>query len=80
MNNSKFLRINMRDLAHGFLMAFLTASLTGIIEVLNTGQLPTVSSIKAHAIIGLTAGLSYVLKAVLENSGGKFLKKEPKQP
>ena len=80
MAKSKFMRVNWRDLLHGFVTAFLAASLTGLIELLNTGHVPTVQSIKAHAVIGLTAGLGYVLKVVLENSKGQLLKKDTQQP
>ena len=78
MAKSKFMRINWRDLLHGFVTAFLAASITGLLETLNTGHLPTVASLKAHAAIGLTAGLRYVLKVILENSKGQLLKKDPK--
>ena len=76
MNKSSFCRINVRDLLHAFIITFLAAALTGVIESLDSGVLPTLAGLKKHAILGLTAGLSYVLKVFLENSKGEILKKE----
>jgi hypothetical protein len=75
---SSFGKFNWRDLLHGFVVAFLTASCTGLLETINSGHLPTIVSIKVHAQIGLTAGIGYVLKVVLENSNGQLLKKDEK--
>ncbi|MCA6489099.1 MAG: hypothetical protein IM569_13795 [Chitinophagaceae bacterium] len=76
MNQSKFGTLNLRDALNGFLIAFLTAALSGLIVILDGGQLPTVDQLKAHALIGLTAGLSYVLKNLFQNSNGEVFKKE----
>lgn len=73
---SSYGKFNWRDLLHGFVVAFIAASCTGLIEVLDSGHLPTLASIKVHAVIGLTSGLSYVVKVLLENSSGQLLKKE----
>lgn len=78
MKQSMFGSLNLRDLVNGFVVAFLAAALTGVITSLDSGHLPTVSEIKAFGIVGLTAGLSYVLKNVLTNSSGELLKKESK--
>ena len=77
MAKSKFGKFNWRDMLHAFIVTFVTSSLTGIIDLLNSNQLPNLAMIETHAVIGLTAGLSYVLKIVLENSKGELLKKEP---
>jgi hypothetical protein len=73
---SNFLNLDLQDLTKGFVVAFLSAALTGIVAILETSQLPQVSDIKAAAIVGLTAGLSYLLKNVLTNSQGELLKKD----
>jgi hypothetical protein len=73
---SNFLNLDVQDLTKGFVVAFLSAALTGIVAILETSQLPQVSDIKAAAIVGLTAGLSYLLKNVLTNSQGQMLKKD----
>ena len=80
MAKSKLGQFNWRDLLHAFIITFLSSSLTGLIQVLDSGMLPTLGSMKVHAVIGLTAGLSYVLKVLLENSKGQFMKGENPKP
>ena len=73
---SNFLNLDLQDLTKGFIVAFFSAALTGIVAILETSQLPQISDLKAAAIVGLTAGLSYLLKNVLTNSQGQMLKKD----
>lgn len=73
---SNFLNLDLQDLTKGFVVAFLSAALTGIVAILETSQLPQMTDLKAAAIVGLTAGLSYLLKNVLTNSQGQMLKKD----
>lgn len=73
---SKFLNLDIKDAINGFVVAFLSAALTGIIATLDSGALPSVAELKSAGVIGLTAGLSYLLKNVLTNSNGELLKKE----
>lgn len=73
---SNFLNLDLQDLTKGFVVAFFSAALTGIVDILETSQLPQISDLKAAAIVGLTAGLSYLLKNVLTNSQGQMLKKD----
>lgn len=73
---SKFLSLDLKDALNGFLVAFLSAALTGIITTLDSGVLPTLSELKSAGIVGLTAGLSYLLKNLLTNSQGEILKKD----
>lgn len=76
MKLSIFGQLNWRDAINGFIVAFFAASLTGIINILDGGHLPLLPELKSAGIIGLTAGLSYLLKNVLTNSTGEILKKE----
>jgi len=76
MAKSKLGRFNWRDLLHTFIITFLSSSLTGLTQLLDSGNLPTLADMKVHAVIGLTAGLSYMLKVLLENSNGQFMKGE----
>jgi len=76
MNQSSFGQLNMRDALHGFVIAFLTAALSGLVAGLDAGHLPTLGELKAHGLIGLTAGVSYVLKNVFSNASGQLLKKD----
>ena len=74
--SSKFLNLDVKDAINGFVVAFLSASLTGLITILDSGTLPDLAELKKAGIIGLTAGLSYLLKNILTNSNGELLKKE----
>ena len=76
MNKSTFLSLNLRDLINGFIIAFLATALTSVIATLDTGAFPSIVEIKSSVVIGLTAGISYILKNVLENSKGELLKKD----
>ena len=71
MNNSSFGKLNLRDLVNGLVVAFLTASLTGLITILDNGMLPTLAELKAAGLAGLVASLAYLLKNLVTNSGGK---------
>lgn len=71
MNNSSFGKLNVRDLVNGLVVAFLTASLTGLITILDGGALPTLAELKAAGLAGLVASLAYLLKNLVTNSGGK---------
>lgn len=73
---SKFLNLDIKDAINGFVVAFLSAALTGLVATLDSGALPTVAELKSAGVIGLTAGLSYLLKNILTNSNGELLKKE----
>jgi len=73
---SNFLNLNSQDLLKGFIVAFLSAALTGIVTTLDLGVLPTLTELKSAGIVGLTAGISYLLKNLLTNSQGVVLKKD----
>ena len=74
--NSKFLTLNWKDAINGFIVAFLTAALSGVIQSLDGGILPSIEQLKSSGLIGLTAGLSYLLKNIFTNSNGEILKSE----
>jgi VIT1/CCC1 family predicted Fe2+/Mn2+ transporter len=73
---SNFLNLNVDDLVKGFIVAFLSTALTGVVSTLDSGVLPTLVELKTAAIVGLTAGISYLLKNLLTNSQGVVLKKD----
>lgn len=73
---SKFLNLDIKDAINGFVVAFLSAALTGLVATLDSGALPSVAELKNAGVVGLTAGLSYLLKNILTNSNGELLKKE----
>ena len=73
---SKYLDLDIQDLIKGFIVAFLSAALTGLVTILDNGALPTLTELKSAGIVGLTAGLSYLLKNLLTNSKGQIAKSE----
>jgi len=73
---SNFLNLNSQDLLKGFIVAFLSTALTGVVATLDSGALPTLAELKSAGIVGLTAGISYLLKNLLTNSQGVVLKKD----
>lgn len=76
MNFSALFSLNLRDALNGFLIAFLTAFLSAVVSGLNTGLFPSLVDLKAFAMIGITAGVSYITKNLFSNSKGELLKKD----
>ena len=79
MNESKFLKLNLKDLAKSAIIAGLTVVVTGAITILSaitdaTGQLPTLEDFCKLLISGLIAGGIYLLKNLLSNENNQFLK------
>jgi len=77
MNNSPFGKLNLRDLINGIVVAFLTAALTGLIQILDAGGLPTTEQLIVAGKSGLVASLAYLLKNLVSNSQGEMATKEP---
>ena len=75
---SKILTLNWKDFSIGLLIAFLTAILTGVINILDTGAVFTWITIKPVLIAGISAALSYLLKCLATNSQDQLLKREPR--
>lgn len=67
----------MFDWIKGFTVAVLSGMLGAIIQCLDTGALPSLSTLKSSLIIGLSGGGAYIIKNVFTNSEGK-LASEPK--
>jgi hypothetical protein len=76
MNLSSFFQLNLRDTVNGFLIAFLTAFLSAVVSTLNTGVIPSLGDVKGFAIVGVTAGVSYLAKNLFSNNQGELLKKD----
>lgn len=78
MKNAPFLSISPRDLFKGFILATLTAIITSLYAIINTGTFPTDwATWKTVLLVGIGAGLSYLIKNFFTSSEDKFLKKEP---
>jgi hypothetical protein len=79
MVKAKFLKINIKDIALGSLMAFLSSVITGLYEYLNAGKFPsTWVEFKPIIIVGLSSFVAYIIKNFFTNSQGDLLKKEQK--
>jgi len=74
---SKLFTLDWRDLVSGLFIAFLTAILTGIIELLGNGVAFDWIHIKPVLIAGISATLAYLLKSLSTNSHNQLFTKEP---
>ncbi len=76
----KFGQLMSKDLVKGFIMAILTVIVTFAYTSLQAGTLPTDGATWKHeAILGLSAGLAYLIKNFFTNSNDQFLTAEPKK-
>ena len=75
---SRFLTLDWKDFSRGLLIAFLTAVITGIINILDTGAVFTWATLRPVLIAGISATLSYLLKCLATNSQDQMFKHEPK--
>jgi len=75
---SQFLSLNWKDFSRGLLIAFLTAVITGIINILDTGAVFTWEILRPVLIAGISAALSYLLKCLATNSQDQMFKREPR--
>ncbi|MBN2730621.1 MAG: hypothetical protein JXR53_15460 [Bacteroidales bacterium] len=75
---SKFLTLDLKDFLRGLLIAFLTAVLTGVINILDAGAVFTWVTMKPVLIAGVSAALSYLLKCLMTNSQDQMFKREAK--
>jgi len=77
---SKFLTLNLRDLVHGTLIAFLTVFLGAVLKVTETNQFPQLADLKGYAFTGATAAVSYLIKNIFQNQVGQLFIPESKKP
>jgi hypothetical protein len=75
---SKFFTLDWKDFSRGLLIAFLTAVISGVIELLDTGAIFTWLTMKPVLIAGISAALSYLLKCLVTNSQDQMFKREPR--
>jgi ABC-type uncharacterized transport system permease subunit len=74
--NSGFFKLNWMDYVKGFIVAIVTAILTSILPIIQTGKLPDLATLKAIAISGIAAGIAYLLKNLFTNKEGEIAKKD----
>lgn len=65
MKFSKLFNINMGDLGRGFIVTLIAAALTVLYQSIQDGAIPTLLQLKTAIMIGLGAGISYLIKNVL---------------
>lgn len=82
MKNKRFGRIGKHDVIKGAILAIITAVITVIYQLIQTGGHFPPSSADWNVIAGtgLSALLAYVLKNLGTNTDDKFMKREPKKP
>lgn len=70
--NSGFLKLNINDFWKGFILAVITAILTGIYNAISTttGFAFTWEFFKPELIAGLLAGIGYLIKNIAQNNQG----------
>ena len=73
---SKFLKLNLKDLIKGLLLAFITAIITGLYELLQVGAVLDWVTIKPCLLVAVAAALSYLIKNLFTNKDGEILKTE----
>ena len=71
---SNFLSLNLKDFFKGFLMAILVPALLIVQQSLESGVLTF--NWKQIAIASISGAIAYLIKNVLTNSDGNFLKRE----
>ena len=77
MMKSKLFTLDWKDLINGLFVAFLTAILTGIIDILGNGAVFDWIHIKPILIAGISAALAYLVKSLSTNSHNQLFTKEP---
>jgi len=72
--NSSIFTLNTKDFIKGLLVAVLTSVITIVYQTIQTGSLTF--DWKAIGTMALTSALGYIMKNLLTNSTGQFLKKD----
>ncbi len=76
---SNFMNLNFKDLLKGFAVAVVMAILVSVYTAIEANQFPTTWAQWSIILLsGLGAGIAYLIKNFVTNSGDKMLKKEPK--
>lgn len=78
--NSMFLKLGLWDLAKGAVVFALTAVLTSIYPIVQSGGLPTIDQLKAIGLSALAAFIAYLLKNLFTNSAGTPGPEKPPVP
>lgn len=75
---SALLTLNWKDALKGFILAIITALVTGVYQAIQTGTIAfTWVFWQPIVYTAVGAGLAYLIKNWLTNGDDKFLKSEP---
>lgn len=80
MKNSGIGKLNLHDIVKGGVVALLTALLTSLLQVLQSGHLPDKGQLIAALISGITAALAYIVKNLVTNNEDQLLRKNTEAP
>lgn len=68
METSQLFTLSMRDFAKSLVVAVITAFLTSILAMVQSGAIPSIDNLQQAAMAAVTAGISYLIKNFLTNS------------
>lgn len=77
MKQTSLFTLKIRDYAYAFLLAFFTAVITSLANILDSGTMPNKDQLLFALKAGMITALSYLIKNIFSNSKGQFAKKEP---
>jgi len=77
---NKLFQLAGADLVKGFIMAILAVVVTGLYTSLSATppHLPTGGEWQTLGLMGMAAGVAYIIKNFFSNSAGQFMKAEKK--
>lgn len=73
---SNFMNLNIFDILKGFFVAVITAILTTILNLLQTGSDILSLDWKSILSVALTAGIAYIVKNLMTNNKDEILRKD----
>ncbi len=74
---ASFGKLNLHDIAKGFVLALITAILTPVVDMTHTGSFPVDWNSWSHILEGAgTVAGSYLIKNLLTNKDDQFLKRD----
>ena len=76
MKKANLFNLNWRDVLKGLIMAFISAVVTGVYQLIQTNGIISWVTIKPVIVVGIGAGLSYLIKNYFTNSTDQFATKE----
>lgn len=76
MKHSKFFSWNGFDFIKGAVMAAASAGANVVLNIVNDSALPSVTELRNAAVVGVCAGIAYLIKQLFTNSTGQLAKKE----